>query len=330
MDSKKGRGHVRPGSVFYPRFREDFFISKEIHMKQTTFVADGQTKIFRFTFPFFLKSDVIIEVDGQPATNYNLICTKNGLNADVPFCGGEVHFTKPPQTASVIKIQRKLLLKRIVDYQPTSPYSPTVHNQDMNYIIEILKDMQDALDSVVSLPTDASNKQSIAQITLQIIQIGVTINELRIAIENTGESVDLSEVYSRLSDLETEISTLNINISQLADQVQNINIPTLPNNADYVIESWLSDDGKSWYRKYQSGWVEQGGCTPTTINGNGSIPLLVQMSGNAKTYTASVNAWVGSVNSRIVQLLDTSTATTLKVITNSPVDVSWMVFGMAA
>ena len=32
----------------------------------------------------------------------------------------------------------------------------------------------------------------------------------------------------------------------------------LPDTADYVIESWNDDDG-NWYRKYRSGWVEQGG-----------------------------------------------------------------------
>lgn len=29
--------------------------------------------------------------------------------------------------------------------------------------------------------------------------------------------------------------------------------------ADYVTESWRAEDGSSWYRKYKSGWVEQGG-----------------------------------------------------------------------
>ena len=33
----------------------------------------------------------------------------------------------------------------------------------------------------------------------------------------------------------------------------------IPDNADYVIETWRSDDGSMWYRKYKSGWVEQGG-----------------------------------------------------------------------
>ena len=36
-------------------------------------------------------------------------------------------------------------------------------------------------------------------------------------------------------------------------------IPSDIMTADYVIETWRSADGSSWYRKYKSGWVEQGG-----------------------------------------------------------------------
>ncbi len=35
--------------------------------------------------------------------------------------------------------------------------------------------------------------------------------------------------------------------------------------ADYVTETWRSTDGTQWYRKYKSGWVEQGGVTTTEI-----------------------------------------------------------------
>lgn len=33
----------------------------------------------------------------------------------------------------------------------------------------------------------------------------------------------------------------------------------IPDNYDFVIESWISADNNTWYRKYKSGWVEQGG-----------------------------------------------------------------------
>lgn len=236
-----------------------FFVSREFYMKKNTFIADGQTNTFYFTFPFFLKSDVVIEVDSAPATNYNLIPLKNDSDADIPFIGGEVHFAKPPKTPSVITIQRKLPVKRIVDYQITEPYSPAAHNQDMNYIIEILKDMQDAVDSVLPLPTEAANKAAIEQLSLQIKQIGITINEIKAEIEQGGASVDLSQIYSSITNLESEINTLNSRISGLNTKIENVN--TLLDTADYVIESQVptEENNYTWYRKYASGWIEQGG-----------------------------------------------------------------------
>lgn len=39
------------------------------------------------------------------------------------------------------------------------------------------------------------------------------------------------------------------------------NLGNVASNLDYVVESY-QDDGGNWYRKYKSGWVEQGGVTP--------------------------------------------------------------------
>ena len=50
---------------------------------------------------------------------------------------------------------------------------------------------------------------------------------------------------------------------------------TLPENMDYVIETQLptSENNYTWYRKYASGWVEQGGhTTAQTI----TLPVLMQ------------------------------------------------------
>jgi hypothetical protein len=52
----------------------------------------------------------------------------------------------------------------------------------------------------------------------------------------------------------------------------NADLSNIPNNIDYVIETWKSGD--SWYRKFKSGWIEQGG-GPTKAN---PITLPVIMS----------------------------------------------------
>ncbi len=297
-------------------------------MKQTTFIADGKTKIFHFTFPFFLKSDVIIEVDSQPATNYNLVCLKNGLNADVPFYGGQVQFARPPKLASVITIRRKLAVKRIVDYQPTGQYSPITHNQDMNYMVEVLKDMQTAVESVVVLPTDAANKNKIDEISAQIAQIISAIEELRgNPSQPGGTTVDLSEIYTRLDSLAGTINVLNIRMNELRNQIEDNDATVVPDGADFVIDSQqaTAENNYTWYRKYQSGWVEQGGICPSL----GYLVVFPVEMANAN-YTAQGTARETSGNYAIrIQNVTTTSFKMSSSATNNH-QIWWHIAGMAA
>ena len=45
--------------------------------------------------------------------------------------------------------------------------------------------------------------------------------------------------------------------------------------ADYITERYLSNDGLSWYIKYNSGWIEQGGMIGGSYASNSSITFLV-------------------------------------------------------
>lgn len=59
----------------------------------------------------------------------------------------------------------------------------------------------------------------------------------------------------------------------------------IPDNADYVIETWRSEDGKMWYRKYNSGWVEQGGIAQ--FNTTTILPITMADSNYTMTITAA-------------------------------------------
>lgn len=67
----------------------------------------------------------------------------------------------------------------------------------------------------------------------------------------------------------------------------------IPANYDYVVESQLptAENGYTWYRKYKSGWVEQGGYNSTT-SGTVNITLPVEMLSNI--YNIQTQALVGS------------------------------------
>lgn len=75
------------------------------------------------------------------------------------------------------------------------------------------------------------------------------------------------QVYHTATELSTlESAQLASQMQILASQMQNkaqIDFSNVKSNLDFVVESWK--DGWSWYRKYRSGWVEQGGVINTFI-----------------------------------------------------------------
>lgn len=63
-------------------------------------------------------------------------------------------------------------------------------------------------------------------------------------------------------------------------QKANIDLSNIPTNIDYVVESQLptAQNNYTWYRKYKSGWIEQGGYATTSGNTGAQITLPVTMS----------------------------------------------------
>lgn len=69
----------------------------------------------------------------------------------------------------------------------------------------------------------------------------------------------------------------------------------LGQETDYVVESQVNADG-SWYRKYKSGWVEQGGQTPTVAGGATTTVTLLKPYNNAvyNVVVQPVGAYTGA------------------------------------
>lgn len=57
----------------------------------------------------------------------------------------------------------------------------------------------------------------------------------------------------------------------------NTDLSNVPTNIDYVVESKVpTASDPSWYRKYKSGWLEQGGQTPTVAGGATTTVTLLK------------------------------------------------------
>ena len=105
---------------------------------------------------------------------------------------------------------------------------------------------------------------------------------------------------------------------------------TMPNNYDFVIESQMptSSNNYKWYRKYKSGWVEQGGYVQP-FTGTGSVSLPVTMENGH--YFISAIADQGSKTFAIPSRSTTSFGIQYKAIEGtSPAGAIWMVSGVAA
>lgn len=147
-------------------------------MPKISYMGDGTTTEFNFNFPYFEDDNIIVTKNNESATGYTIVGTSAGLNADIPYTGGKIVFNVAPTALDNITISRSLPLTRIVDYQPTSKLDPTILNQDVNYLMEVIKDLKDALTTLYSQYSDIANKESTATLLTRISELSQQITAL--------------------------------------------------------------------------------------------------------------------------------------------------------
>lgn len=78
--------------------------------------------------------------------------------------------------------------------------------------------------------------------------------------------------YYMVVSTEGQSAPIEVDINKVYEDLElkaNSNLSNVPSNIDYVVESWT--DGLSFYRKYKSGWLEQGKFSET-INSAANQP----------------------------------------------------------
>ncbi|MCQ2582021.1 MAG: hypothetical protein MJ170_03510 [Alphaproteobacteria bacterium] len=241
-------------------------------MQKVSYMGDGSTTEFYFNFPFFENSNVVVTVNNEPATGYYIIGTSGGIDADIPYIGGKVVFEIAPTSIDCITIARQLPLERIVDYQPLSKIDPTTLNQDLNYLMEVIKDRKDELADLTTKYTEIADKESTDIILARISAIHEEIVDIDAKIQALG---DIGTLQQRVTDLTTTVGGHTTSIGALDTTVggHTTSINGLDTRTtgmiDYVIESQAptAENNYTWYRKYKSGWVEQGGAISDILNG---------------------------------------------------------------
>ncbi len=293
-------------------------------MQKISFMGNGRISEFYFNFPYFEHSNIIVTVDNAPAHGYNIIGNAGGPNADVPFNGGKVVFDTPPRQMEYITIARQLPLIRIADYQPMARIEPVMLNQDLNYLMEVLKDKQDDLDTLRTQYAEIADHDSAAAILARISAIH-------------DEIVDIDAKIAALGD----ISTLRTDVSANSENITAVNVRTM-GMTDYVIESQFptAENNYTWFRKYKSGWVEQGGqATIQPQNANSILGTNVNLPKTMTNTKYLVNVCFitdggnsmtlrNISNTRGTNQLTIETWTTITIA--NPYIVTWEIKGIAA
>lgn len=226
-------------------------------MQKVTYIYSGETQTFYFNFPYIEKSNIVVTVDGKPAPAYNVIGISGGLNPDFPFSSGKIVFVKPLKMFQSITIERHLPYKRPVDFQPTEKITPRDINLDMNNTLELLKDLKDEVDDLREKYENITDSEKIdtvlEKIDLVNTKIATFAEQLQILERVPGMEGAVALIQSTIESINATISEILSSLSTLTAKVENL--------LDYVVafQSPTAENNYTWYRKYKSGWVEQGG-----------------------------------------------------------------------
>ena len=270
-------------------------------MNKYTFMGNGTNKDFYFTFSFFTKADIVVKINNETASGYGVFCIPGTANNDFPFTGGHIHFANAPKPTDSVTIERVLQLNRLIDYQPTVALNPTTVNQDMNYFFELLKDIKSELNDFADTYSEFTETETAQNLLNRIDAVTEDIDDVVEKIEDLG---DITTIRTNITNLGTSVSNLSESLNTLSTTVgtHTTSIGTLgafkEEVLDYVIESQSpsAQNNYTWYRKYKSGWVEQGGLV-SDASGDGSVTLPVTMADTnyqvsaINEATTAENAW---------------------------------------
>ena len=133
----------------------------------------------------------------------------------------------------------------------------------------------------------------------------------------------------------------DINIGAISEALNNkVDLPTpsTPQDAvDYVVEKQdpTSANGYTWYRKYKSGWVEQGGIVFPTATTPTRVPITLPVIMSSNVYSVQVTGGDNTASADVFSYYTNRTTTGFEILyshTTSSYTIgdSWQVSGYAA
>lgn len=165
-------------------------------MNAIIYQGDGKTKSFNFSFPFFTVADVQVKVNGAIIdSGYQVNCVKSSVPADIPYSGGTVTFATAPKSSDKIELFRKIVLERVVDYQPTKKIDPQALNQDFSFLLETLKDFDVAVNNFSEKYSEILESENYKSFLEKLNDISKKLSSLG-GVENIGKKSDISALQN--------------------------------------------------------------------------------------------------------------------------------------
>lgn len=130
--------------------------------------------------------------------------------------------------------------------------------------------------------------------------------------------------------------TDQIDVNYIADVLNNkmdLDMGNLAPNIDYVIDYQqpTSANNYTWYRKYKSGWIEQGGYVTVSSGSSNTVGFLLEMADtNYCALISSNSSYYGAGEANNTVLRSSTTYITVNSGSHIESQFSWEVKGMSA
>ena len=136
-----------------------------VNMYKISYVADGATTEYMFSFPFFQVADIRVAINNSVddgIVNYS-------VQPNEDFSGGNVVFDIAPVADTKIDIFRQIALNRTIDYQPTKQIDPEDLNTDFNFLLSAFQDLRSVDIDVVEWVNRHDDIKSLMNYTQSLI-----------------------------------------------------------------------------------------------------------------------------------------------------------------
>ena len=135
-------------------------------MYKISYIADGTTTEFAFSFPFFQIADIRVAINDilyAPEHNFAIMPNED-------FSGGNIVFDIAPTVDTKIDIFRQISLSRTIDYQPTKKIDPEDLNSDFNFLLSAFQDLRQIDIDVTEWQNKHDDIKNLMEYTHRVIE----------------------------------------------------------------------------------------------------------------------------------------------------------------